>query len=379
MSNLSFTTVDVRHDMGAVNPMLAKLYYTRGFHEDEGRDVIDFVDHADMLDNITQVLETTATSADREMATDILVALLRQAEKNVKQALAERFAVMSNAPLRLMLQFVNDDIDVAKPVLMNSPVLNDLDLIYIIQSRDSPFWQAIAKREHIGEVVVDALVDTRDYSTAKALVENKAAALNEYALDKVVKFVEQDDDFASILLARSDIGQEFIRKIYSAAGASIKQAMQDKYGSSIARMSRVVDDVVGEYIHTARTPYTPTQSMVHAADLFYEQGKLTPQLMVNTLRRGQMASFVAQLARLAHLPVAIVATMLQQPKGHGLAITCKAYGIESYDFMAMYTLSHKIIGGASMNASVEAEALAYFNRVTPEVAKRLVSQSQKQA
>src|SRR6056297_122186 len=124
---------------------------------------------------------------------DVMISLMRQAEIDLREALAERLAVLDNVPLRLVLQLSNDEIDVARPVLKQSPVLSDMDLIYIMKSKGPEYWQAIAQREHMSNQIMNLLSDTRDVETGIALVENEKITLTEHTLN-VLSEVAQNSD-----------------------------------------------------------------------------------------------------------------------------------------------------------------------------------------
>lgn len=361
---------------GVANPVLAKLYRDHGICDTAIKD-LPHAERAGLCDDVAQLIEMSDRQTDREMATDILLSLLRHAEKNLKQAVAERFSVMQHAPLRVILQFINDDIDVARPVLMYSEALNDLDLLYIIQSHYAPFWQAIAARKNLGDCVVDALIDTKDILTSQTLIANESVMFSPENLEKITKLAGDHENLTEALMSRSQVaGVEFVQKIYAYAGQALKKAIVEKCGALDSETEWTLEDILSEFTGEAPSGFLPNASLLKAADLFREQGRLTSALMINTLKRGQVAAFVAQMSRITCMPVATVMAMLQQRDGHGLAIVAKAYGISSPDFLAIYTLTRKYLSQSDIVSYEITSALGYYNRVTPEVAKRLVCQSQ---
>jgi uncharacterized protein (DUF2336 family) len=375
MSNLSYQDADMAFKSGAVNPVLAKLYLSHGIRAEAMNDMPS-TDRAGLCDDVTYLIETADRATDREMATDILLSLLRHAEKHLKQAIAERLSVLDKAPLRLILQFINDDIDVAQSVLKNSTVLNDLDLLYIILSRDSPFWQAIAQRQNLGENVVETLVDTKDVATAQKLIENTNIIFSDYALGKIAKLANETDLLNDCLINRSQTARgEFARKIYTYAGDALKQLMTDHCGSLSKEVSRKLDEVLMEFTQPTPHHFMPSPSMLKAAELFMEQGKINKTLMLNTLKRGQIASFIAQFSKFTQLPVAVVIAMLQQRSGRGLAIASKANEIDKNEFLMIFNFTRKIMGEDYLSASHVSSALVYYDRITPSVAKRLVKRT----
>lgn len=375
MSNISYSTADKAFAPNTVNPVLAKLYLSHGIRAEAMND-LPSEDRAGLCDDIVNLIEMAERQTDREMATDILISLLSHAEKHLKQAVSERLSLSDRAPLRLILQFINDDIDVAKPALINSKALNDLDLLYIILSRDSPFWQAIAKREDLTENVVETLVDTKDVATAKNLVENTNIIFSDYSLGQIVRLANNTDVLNDCLINRSNTFKgEFARKIYEYAGDALKQMIAENCGSLSGEVSRKLDEVLFEFTEPAPSHFLPSPAMVKAAELFAEQGKLTKALMLNTLKRGQMASFIAQFAKFTGLPVAVVIPMLQQKTGQSLAITARAHDLDKTDFLMIFNFTRKIMGEDYLSASDVSSTLAYFSRVSPEVAKRLMKRT----
>lgn len=90
---------------------------------------------AELSGVMADLLSKPLPGHEQEVIADVLIALMRQAENDVRALLAERLARLGNAPLRLILHMVNDDIRIAAPILSQSPVLSDLDLVYIIKSQ----------------------------------------------------------------------------------------------------------------------------------------------------------------------------------------------------------------------------------------------------
>lgn len=375
MSSLSYTDAEMAYKAGAVNPVLAKLYLSHGIRA-EAMNHLAYQDRAGLCNDITHLIETADRATDREMAADILLSLLRHAETQLKQAVAERLSVLHQAPLRLILQFINDDIDVAKPVLTQSTALNDLDLLYIIQSRDSPFWQAIAERQNLGEHVVDTLVDMKDVATTQKLVENIDITFTDYALGKIAKMASDTDMLNDCLISRGHTSRgDFARRIYAYASDAVKEMMTEKLGTLSQDVADAMDDVMAEFIEATPHHFMPSGSMLKAAEMFMEQGKLNKILMLNTLKRGQIASFIAQFTKFSGLPLAVVVAMLQQKSGHSLAIACKANGIEKNEFFMIFNFTRKIMGEDYLSKAHVSSALVYYDRISPAAAKRLVLRS----
>src|SRR5215831_2919181 len=69
---------------------------------------------------------------ERALMQEILRRLTRDVEMAIRIALAERLADDTTAPLELVLLLVDDAIEVARPILLRSPLLSDDDIVKLI-------------------------------------------------------------------------------------------------------------------------------------------------------------------------------------------------------------------------------------------------------
>jgi uncharacterized protein (DUF2336 family) len=235
----------------------------------------------------------------------------------------------------------------------------------------------IASRESLAENVVESLVDTKDVYTSKNLIDNETVKFSDYAAEQIANLAKENAILTEALINRSlDKDGDFARQIYAYASESLKSAIVKKCGRLSNDTAQKIDEVLEEFIDESNHNFMPTASMIKAAEFFQDQGKLSPSLMLNTLKRGQMASFIAQFSRFVNLPIAVVVPMLQQKNGQGLSIAAKANGITRNDFLVIFNFTRKILGEDFLSAKDVTVALAHYNRVTPDVAKRLMRQSQ---
>jgi len=79
--------------------------------------------------------------------------------------------------------------------------------------------------------------------------------------------------------------------------------------------------------------------------------------------------------RLTGLRNVLAKRILFEPGGEGLAIACKAAGIDSKDFSTIYSLSRMSQSSTSSIDNVETQhILDFFDRVSKKDAKEVVSQ-----
>src|SRR3546814_11781157 len=85
--------------------------------------------------------------------TDILKKLINDVAVPIRRALAERLSLAPSAPHEVVVALANDEIDVARPILLRSEALLDGDLIETLQHRHPAHQPAVAIRPTPSEPV----------------------------------------------------------------------------------------------------------------------------------------------------------------------------------------------------------------------------------
>lgn len=359
-----------------VTPLLVRLYDSQklsGMAKDEKP-----LARAELVSAVSELLEMELSPKESELIADVLIGLMRQAELDMREALAERLAVVENVPLRLILQLANDEIEVASPILSKSPVLGDLDLIYIIKSKGPEYWKAIAAREDMSNQVVNLLSDTHDLDTAIVLAENENITLTDHALGVLSHIAQKSDTLAQPLLRREEITPDIAKALFKYVGEELKSFITDEYGIEEGSIVDAVDEVILEMVDAAEavSEFAPTVSQIKAAERYKEKGLLTLKLMLGTLRRGQTQAFVAQFAKYTGLCAKTTLEIMTQSSGQGLAVACKAYEISKEDFASIFLLTNRIRNhGRMVDLSDLTKAINYFNRIERDVARGIIDNS----
>ncbi len=324
---------------------------------------------------MAELLDLGLEAPERALITDVLMSLLQQAEIDLKTAISERLASMEGVPLRLIVHLANEEIIVAEPVLRRSRSLDDNDLIYIVKSQTPEHWRAIATRASMSDGLVDVLAETRDLDTAIGLSENKNIKLTYHSMNIFSGMAKKSNDLAKPLLMREELPTELVTKLYSFVGAELKSFIKENFSSVEAIVAtQAIDEIIFE-VTSEDGEYTPSVSMIVAAENMLESGTLNAVLMVENLRRGQIANFTAMFSVYCGLPVETVQEMLRQKTAQGLAVACKATEIEKSEFVNIFLLTSRLRGGAVIHHDQLAMALAYYDKIKRPVARKILNQS----
>ncbi len=137
----------------------------------------------------------------------ILGMLGRDQAMRVRHAVAETLKDKIAAPYDLIASLARDTEElVALPVLEHSPVLEDTDLIEIIGAGASDrALSAIARRNDLGSVVTDALVDSGSVPAVTHLLRNGKAQIREETLDRLIDRASDVPPWQEALVERDGI------------------------------------------------------------------------------------------------------------------------------------------------------------------------------
>lgn len=358
-----------------ITPLLVKLYDSHKLYSllDDKQPLA----RAEIVSAVASLLEVELKPYEQELLTDVLIGLTRQAELDLRQAVAERLADMEDVPLRLVLHLANDEISVASPVLTKSPVFSDLDLIYIIKSQGSEYWQAIAARAGLSDKIMDILVDKKDHDTALVLTQNQRVHLTSHAIAVLAKMAEDSDVLAKPLLLREEIPESIAKALYDHVGQEIKSLIQNYYGIYTEDVMQAVDDVVVDLTERKAEelpPFMPTEQEMKMAKRLQSLGGLNFDAVLHSLKNGELSQFVALFSLYTGLSVAAIYDACAQDSGRKMTVICRAFGILKGDFSTIYMMTQRIRSqDRIMDQHDLLQALRYFDHVKPEAARQIIN------
>jgi uncharacterized protein (DUF2336 family) len=279
------------------------------------------------------------TDRERALMTEILRQLINDVESSVRRALAEKLATQKGAPHDLVIALANDEIAVAHAILQHSEVLRDEELIEIIHHRTLEHQLAIAVRKSVSEQVCDALVETGHIDVIRTLLENANANISAATMAYLVEQSKRVDTYQNPLLRRPDLSEELARRMYWWVSAALRKHILENFKIDAAEF----DDALEGTIEDLAKPPVGAQKdkSIELADNLEREKAITPQLLVQSLRQGEIALFEALFARMTGIRLMLVRRLLFERGGEGLAIACRALRIDAPIFASIYLLSRK--------------------------------------
>ena len=324
--------------------------------------------------------ERVLNERERNLMTDILRQLIQDVEISVRKALADRMAEDSEAPSDLVNILANDELDVAHNILLKSEVLQDLELIEIIQHQTFEHQLTIAMLDKVSEAVSDALVETGNTKVIKTLIENETAQISDGTIETLVNVSKTEEPLQEPLLNRPDLSPHLAKRMYWWVSAALRKHIVEQYQIDPTELDQKIEstikDLLGEPEQTGESGEIDTRSLEqasHLAQKLADKKAITPQVLLQTLRRGEVRMFEGMFAQLTGLRHNLVRRLVFEPGGEGLAIACKAIGMVKPDFGSLFLLSRSARPGDKVVDPREvSRVMTFFDRLRPDTAKKVV-------
>ena len=249
-----------------------------------------------------QIGNRELSDADRESAFEILAMLATDAATLVRRTLAVTLKNSPNLPRELALKLAQDVEAVAIPILKNSPVFTDTDLVDILLASSPEKQVAIAERETVSEDVTEVIALYGHKSAVEAAAYNEGAAFSDAAYAGVLGRFSADDTIKAALIARPKLPVTVTEKLVALVTGELFDRLVNKH--------ELPPQLAIEIAAGARE--RATLDLVEQAGLssdparFVQQlhlnGRLTPSLIMRGLCLGHMSFIEHALAELAGVP-----------------------------------------------------------------------------
>ena len=322
--------------------------------------------------------DTVLRDAERNIMTDILRQLIHDVEMKVRQQLAMRMADENDAPWELVSALANDQIEVAHPILTQSTILQDMELIEIVQHLTYGHQLAIAMRETVSETVSEALIGTGNVDVIKTLLENENADISGKAMEYLVEQSEKIDDLQVPLINRNDLGLDLAKRMYWWVSAALRKHIVKHYSIDEVGLDDKIQDTIHDILGidgsgSGAINTAPRRKSQELAEKLQNAAAITPQLLIQTLRQGEVVLFEDLLSQVTGLRTNLIRRFVFEPGGEGLAIACRAADITKADFASIFLLSRSARPGDKVvDPNEVSRVLNFFDRIKAETAQKVV-------
>ena len=204
------------------------------------------VQNADRLHRIVNLFINGAVHFSEEQVAvfdDVISYLVDRIETEARIKLAERLAPISNAPpLAIRRLAVDDEIDVAAPVLTNSKRLTDDLLIQTAKTKSQGHLMAISRRQPLASTVTDVIVERGDRDVICCVASNATAQFSPCGYAELTRRSIGDDE----LLSRVGLRPDLPRSLYLQLLAKASDVARKKLLAASQHAQQAIDQVIAQ-------------------------------------------------------------------------------------------------------------------------------------
>lgn len=298
-----------------------------------------------LIQRLSEIVSWPATRIppnERELAGDVLVGLLRTASVEMRQRCAERLAVLVDAPKTLLRYLARDTIDVARPLLEQSPALDDSDLVATIRGGVRAHWLAIAGRRRVPELVAEALVRTCDPAVVEAVLRNPGAKLTVQALESAVLQSRDAPVIPELLSRRPETSPAQALTMFWWAGGDTRLQILRRFAVDRNVLCGELADL---FALAAREDWADPETRKAIALIERRQRNRAAAerspfgSLENAIAAGAAGidrPLIAEISYLAGIRPQTGAKIMSDRGGEGIAVLCKATGLKRDSLRALW-------------------------------------------
>lgn len=324
----------------------------------------DPTDREQLLARLVAICESQSGSLAPRAAAEVeavFLALVRDAERDIRRRLAERIADVDWAPVGLVDTLIRDEIDVARPLIAASPLLRDETLIRLLTEASLAHRLEVAQRPRLSASVVEAVIDQREPSMLTALAGNVSAEITPNAMARLVDCSRTIPSLGTPLAAHPRMTAKLAETLYLWVGQALRAAIVARFDVDAARLDAAIATAMSEPSGGAG----PVPSELKLVDKLAGAGQLKPSYLMRALKERQLGLFEAALAKLGAFPAADVRRAVSSPdRPEMLALACAAVGIDRSAFPTILDLVRQcndgLPGGGDEGARRAASAFGPF-------------------
>lgn len=274
---------------------------------------------AEIASKLAREIDSPAlTESELQIAQDVVRLMARDVATAVRAALSHCLRSAKRLPHDVALRLANDVDSVALPILSDSAVLTDADLVAIVRGGSAAKHEAIAVRHDVSEEICDTLIASAGEAAVTALMRNETARIGDRSFGKAL------DRFGSSLA----VTESMVMRSQLPAGVAerLVALVSDQLASYLVVHHQLspglATDLVMQSRERAIMQLRDDTAEIDLSELvreLHQNGRLTPTLVLRAVCMGDLEFFTAALATVAQVPVANARILIDDAGGKGLA------------------------------------------------------------
>lgn len=281
------------------------------------------------------VKQRTLSDAEMSIARQILKILVADTAAQVRQAIADALFDSPEIPPEIASSLARDIEQIAVPVLENSPVFSDAELIQIVLEGTGPKQLAVARRRKVSGAVSEALVEAGNGTVVATLLGNQGAQILPLTFDRIVDRFGADPIVQEPLVRRQDMPVAVAERLVSLVAGHLRTELLKCREAPAEILERAVgegrEETTAELALNARS----NEDLAALVAQLHGAGRLTPTLILRSAFLGNMRFVEEAMARLAGVDHAKAWVLIHDRGPLGLRAIFSETGLPPVLFPAM--------------------------------------------
>jgi uncharacterized protein (DUF2336 family) len=326
-----------------------------------------------VLQRVTDLFVAGSRRYSREQIVlfdDVLQQLSAEIELKARANLSCRLAGMNTAPPKLIRVFAFDDaIEVAGPVLTNSPQLSDEDLVKNAETKSQKHLHAIAQRLKLSESVTDVLVERGNRRVVRSVAGNPGARFSLAGYGKLTARARYDRKLTLAVGQRSDIPRQYFLKLLENASAAVRAKLEAANPMAAAAIRDAVGDVAVAMQYETREASSAYATAARDARRRFTGHQVTEHNVHAPAQAQEFEKTVIALAKLGRFPIDLVERALLDEGEDMVLVLARAAGcswITAKQLLLMYA-ARRPLQPDDLTRTYER-----YERLSPGTAQRVV-------
>ena len=331
------------------------------------------VKQAETLRRVTDLFLQAAdrySSEQIDIFDDVMIRLSTEIETRARAELSRRLATLANAPIRIIHSLAHDDvIDVAGPVLTQSPRISEETVLAIAETKNQQHLLAISQRFHINEATTDVLIHRGDSNVVQSVASNNGARLSDFGVGQLASRACGDGILAARLLQRKDIKSHHLHAVIARVSQTVLNKMIAECPNLETSIRNAVIQAAEQFqgaLSSEKRDYTAAASQI---DTMLAVEKLSDPAVGEFAKARNIESTVVALARMSDMPVDTVEHCLFSEQIDLPLILARAAGLSWVTTKWLLILRDMELKIAKHNPE---DAKAHFLKLHPVTAHRLL-------
>lgn len=288
---------------------------------------------------------------------DIFLKLISDAERDIRQTLAENLAEAAWAPHSLIELLMLDEIDIARPVIAGSPLMRDEDLLRVLAEATLEHQIEVARRPRISARVADAVIEGGQPGPMAALADNASAEISEGGLQRLIEEARRMAALRVPLARHPRLNRRLAQTLFSLVGETLRQELQGRFADAGPALAPAIAAAIESAVDRPRPAMTVLLSPSGAGagdrdemdrrlvDKLAASGQLRAGFLIRAVREKQLGLFEHALASLSGHPLSQIRSAVRRSSADALFLACAGVGIDRAVFPTVLKEIRQLTGG----------------------------------